>query len=49
VLFGWGFGGQHVFVSDDLELVVVINGWNADGSSLGPQLFDALVSGAVRP
>lgn len=49
VLFGWGFGGQHVFVSDDLELVVAINGWNADGSSLGPQLFDALVRRAVRP
>ena len=32
---------------DDLELVVVVNGWNPDGSTRGPELFDALV-GAVR-
>jgi CubicO group peptidase (beta-lactamase class C family) len=43
VLFGWGLGGQHVFVADDLDLVVVVMAWNADGSTRGGALFDALV------
>jgi CubicO group peptidase (beta-lactamase class C family) len=43
VPFGWGYGGQHVFVSPHLDLVVVVNAWNPDGSSRGPALFDALV------
>lgn len=47
VLFGWGYGGQHVFVSDDLDMVVVVNAWNEDGSSRGQELFDAVVR-AVR-
>lgn len=48
VLYGWGYAGQHVFVSRDLDLVVVVNAWNEDGSTRGPQLFDALVR-AVTP
>lgn len=49
VLFGWGYGGQHVFVSADLDLVVVVNGWNPNGGTSGPQLFDELVRVIDRP
>jgi hypothetical protein len=43
VPFGWGYGGQHVFVSADLDLVAVVNSWNPNGGTGGPGLFDELV------
>ena len=42
----WGFGGQHVFVVESLDLVVTVQAGNADGSTRGLQLVDALVAGA---
>jgi CubicO group peptidase (beta-lactamase class C family) len=48
VPYGWGYAGQHVFVSPDLDMVVVVNAWNADGSTRGPSLFDAVVQAVKR-
>jgi CubicO group peptidase (beta-lactamase class C family) len=44
VWFGWGYGGQHVFVVPSLELVVVVNSWNADGSTKAFELLGELLN-----
>jgi len=43
VWFGWGYGGQHVFVVPSLELVVAVNSWNSDGSTKAFEILDELL------
>jgi CubicO group peptidase (beta-lactamase class C family) len=43
VWFGWGYGGQHVFVVPSLDLVVVVNSWNADGSTKAFEILDEIL------
>lgn len=43
IWFGWGYGGQHVFAVPSLDLVVVINSWNADGSTSAFEVLDEVL------
>ncbi|MEN8374729.1 MAG: serine hydrolase [Gemmatimonadota bacterium] len=47
VIFGWGYGGQHVFIVPALDLVVSTNSWNPDGTTRGFEIFEAVLE-AVR-
>ncbi|MEN8184205.1 MAG: hypothetical protein ABFS46_16895 [Myxococcota bacterium] len=43
VIFGWGYGGQHVFVVPALDLVVSTNLRNRDGATRGFEIFEAVL------
>jgi CubicO group peptidase (beta-lactamase class C family) len=43
VWFGWGYGGQHVFAVPSLDLVVVVNSWNSNGSTTAFEILDELL------
>jgi CubicO group peptidase (beta-lactamase class C family) len=48
MVYGWGFGGQHVFVIAGLRLVVVFFGGNQDGSTRAHEMMDSWIVPAVR-
>jgi CubicO group peptidase (beta-lactamase class C family) len=48
MVYGWGYGGQHVFVIAELRLVVVLFGGNLDGSTRAHELLDYWIVPAIR-
>lgn len=48
MVYGWGYGGQHVFVIAALRLVVVFYGVNVDGSTRAHEITDSWIVPAVQ-